>query len=124
MKTKLLLTYSEAAELLSLSVRSIERLVEKEELKRVYPTKRSARIITASIEEYVARLHGKEYNEGVGSAMRNPNAGETTWPNVTTKTVSTKGRTRLSGGGVLSTQGEKELDALLAPRNARKPRLC
>ena len=54
---KLLFTYREAAELLSVSVAHIRRLVESGQLTRLYigSSKRSARVTAESLQGYVAR---------------------------------------------------------------------
>lgn len=56
---KLLYRYDEAAELLSLSVQSIRRLVDAGELERVYVAGREPRITQESILDYVKRKKHK-----------------------------------------------------------------
>ncbi|RYG26052.1 DNA-binding protein [bacterium] len=52
----LLVTYEEAAAMLSLSKRSLIRLVEEGTLLCVYPTPRTARIPRADVENFAAQL--------------------------------------------------------------------
>jgi len=52
---KLLYRYDETAELISLSVQSIRRLVDEGELERVYVARREPRVTRESILSYVER---------------------------------------------------------------------
>lgn len=53
--TKLLYRYEEAAELISISVRSIRLLIDEGRLERVYVMSRTPRVTAASIQSYLKR---------------------------------------------------------------------
>ena len=123
MNDKLLVTYAEAAEMLSVNARTVRRLVDKGDLDKVYVTPRSPRIPVVSLNRYVAFLPQPCYTSSPeGLAVRAPEPGDGPWPDAQTKMASTRGRTRSSGGRATQTQAARELDALLAPPTARTPR--
>ncbi len=113
MTEKLLVTYAEAAEMLSVDERTVRRLSANGDLSLVNLGKRCPRIVVDSILEYVAFLQQSAYNETVGLAMRDSDPGDSTWPDAKTKTASTKEKIRPTGGRRTQTQAARELGAAL-----------
>ena len=104
MTEKLLVTYAEAAEMLSVDERTVRRLAANDDIALVNLGKRCPRIVVESIHEYVAFLQQSAYNETVGLAMRDSDPGDSTWPDAKTKTASTREKIRPTGGQATQTQ--------------------
>lgn len=98
-----LLTYRQAADLMSCSTHTVMRLAQQGKIERIYLTSRAPRIITASI--YILFEGG---DNGCGTAAGADPKGECAWQK------STNAVSRRSGGQISRVQLDKELDALLA----------
>jgi excisionase family DNA binding protein len=118
MNNAFLLTLEEAGVRLSVSARTVRRLIEAGELAPVR-IGRSLRVSADSIRAYVDRSIPVSHNPGrVGPDVQETS---TCRENASrTKTASIVAQIRPSGGRPTSTQAAKELDALLARPSDRK----
>ena len=119
MTAPLLLTLERAAEALSVSPRTVRRLLDAGELAPVR-IGRSLRVSAESLRRYVDRA--------IPESHTHPSAGPDVQERSTcresankTKTASIVVPIRPSGGRPTPTRTAKELDALLGQRSGRKP---
>ncbi|MCI0440067.1 MAG: helix-turn-helix domain-containing protein [Chloroflexi bacterium] len=109
---RLLFTLPEAARALSVATRTLRRLIERGELPAVR-IGRSVRVPVAAVCELVEARMTYGHNQlraGPGMCRKEVNA------------CHTDAKIVPFGGCRTPTQAERELDALLGPQTARKPR--
>lgn len=95
----------------SISTRSIMRLCDKGELRRVYPLPKKPRIDPQSVAEYIERIVRNQYDDnahGGGSAERGPKCQK-----------STHAKTHPTGGSNTNPQKESVLEQVLKSQKKR-----